>query len=614
MSVDVDSVVYHIAGYVSKSLALDATVEAVGSHEYVIRLTDSSGVLIPRLEQGEPAYEVEVKVDPQRMKLQFKILLKVGGKTIGKYLTDSDYDVCDNMHVSQLIVKRVEHSIAGLFAIREFASKLRDAGLVVTGFECDDICESFSIRSTYGDVTATLYGCGYAKTAEILVMKTSVSEVGRYFYRKKLLEELARQCEARGLGDLADKFARYVPIIALDPYVNGYVHLSIKFVPPSLVKTLVEIFNEAVRREEERVHELYATLDPVDAVVLNIFINNVSGFSDVMNSRLGALSHFLTKDRAKEYLAQIGIQPENADELLSGANILHVLYEEGRLRIDEDGYLVLDGRRMVDVVKKYTTGEDAVTVYNGRILRVSDGEKTLLEKLLTVATVDLERACSGTVPERVLSVIASSDSLMQKYSHVLAGSRRVWSSLPREIRVKLLASSPSLIDLAKSNGWSWVFEDPYLVAEALTASKTPGEATKALLDHFPEFFGDGYSVVYAGNEPFVKVGSVILQVRWVRKGFVSVHGTVGTSRVGIVARGRTVAEAARTIAENLIDTVAELREVAKNVVVEEGYKTPLFTVPVIVVGAKKIPLQPGLEDILAKWHATRESKDETVVT
>lgn len=614
-----------IASKLSSVVNLPVTVSRKDD-EYVI-VVDATGKVTSPL-PGELVYEVEVKHD-YRGCLCLTVHLRTGSERFSKhdFIIHYSEDGAGIAYaiVTDAVVKLIKTSIESLSVLSKLVTTLRETGLQVSSINCGTLCKSYTVSFTYSDVAIEVVGAYSLGNVTLTHIKVPVSHVGKYISVSRLRKELSKRCSTRGLDTLAHRFSNEIVGLDINTYDKEHTHLKILNVPLEQVKPLAEVFRETVRDEEKRVGELYASLDPASALALGLFICEAGyELEQYLNEHYGVDMISLVEDRAKEYIKQLGIfYIEPIRSIIRDAGwLLSKLYEKGRLTIDSDGYLVLDGRRIIDVVKNYVGAEDVVVAGNKTII-VNKVEEALMLRFLMKADIDLERACSGSVPRRLLDILTSpntNSAIKEKYASLIVKYPYAWFKLPRGDKVLVLASNLDLVNQARENGWTWVFEDPYIVAEAIVNGKPPAVATKLLAKLFPEFIGNRFEVVQIGGQPFIMMRNVFLQVMRVQGSTVVVAGTLGTSKVGMVVRRKTVADAAKTIAENFVDTLIEFKEITNKLRSRQdvGVKTlriAFFSVPVITMRTrygtvKKIPLQPRIKSILAKRYLISADTDE----
>lgn len=368
---------------------------------------------------------------------------------------------------------------------------------------------------------------------------------------------------------------------------------------------------DIVRLEELAVNELskltekwrktYDNISKVDAVIIYMMYKYRAVSDSEINSRVGVNPRliFLKASRA------LGNSFPLPTKLLVEST--RYLYESGVLTINDDGYLCVFGKRIVDVSTRYFGS----SVY-GEI-----AEKRILDSLLSNYS-NMELFEGKRVPSRLIRMLADEalNPIAMKHAveHLsnIAGNKQVWESLPQHEKILIIATcGDTLIEKAKKNNWQWILDDTATRMIALTSKlNNPSEITKFLAENFPDALGNDYELVDINGEYFIKHGRAYLQVRKVLFNGFLFQGTLVGSKAGMFLKARTVNEASRIIQDSIMDHVLDFKELvselrAKGYSVSVGkYENPLFSIPYITVtiGARQvtIPLQVNFRDRVEK--------------
>lgn len=603
--------VLEVAEALSSTLGVETVVSPEVSHPdntvaYAIRLVDKEA-LFPRLKSGNTsAVVVLYGKDDSFTKGMIRLLL--GDEVIAD--EQLRIDGCSNaLCVASAVAEMMRNKFPAttLRLLDEAMDTLKSAGMNIT----------YKRYLRYFGIEEGFYVSALTDDKDISVTLKIGDDVNA------IISVLAKPVECLEPDEVIALLKKHPALskysLGLDiNYEESAVDVSVHEVSivdiPSVIKAVRESVDEALLRVKEATEKI----EPVDAASIYLLGLASDGLLYELLYEESRINGKMVEMRAMDYFRNVFERMPST----SAYSLAEELYKRGRLWIDIDGYLVLDGRRMIDAVKKYT--HDKLTLeYDNESFNMTLYERNLIEHLMVACGVDVESLVNEMkkIPDRIVEIVIYNAELSNKYFTAFIKSPETWARLSYESRVKILASRPEVIDEARANSWTWVFEDPYVVARAVTISKEkPAEATKVLIELFPEFIGSRFEVVYAGGEPFVKLGNVVLQVRRVFKSGVEVHGTVGTSTIGMVARGRSVANAARAISESLVDAVTEFRELAETMHRDNSnielskYATPLFNVPVVIVKNPdknvEIPLQPRLSSVLRRLGVAVEENEK----
>lgn len=468
--------------------------------------------------------------------------------------------------------------------------------LVNTGFQVSKIKRNSSLSNFEAEIHSDELGVdirAIIKTSPpvptnemdaVIYIPTSIARFTDYYAWSYLMNEAIAKVNPMMLKHFHGVFAS-VSGDRLIAHLEG--------IPRRMLKPLVKAITKTVREVENNVNALLSNADQPDILAVYLLTVRNPLYDNIRF--LIPLKSSVIRDTAIAYMKnKLGMEQPSTDISLLGQ-----LYENGVLGIDNELHLVLNGTRIIDIVKKYTGGRTKLSS-SGVDIEVEEGR--LVSYLMRIYDLSTEQFLSNTpeIDVRMVRIILDSDNLdvgINERTVSLLRNKDLWDKMTLEAKCLLLRSlvahtSLHFINLARENSWTWVFEDPVVVADAIwllsnnNKQNTPGLITKNLLEHVPELFGERFDVIYAGGEPFVKIGRVILQVRAVVYGKIEAHGTIGTSRIGIVAYGRSIQEVAKHITDDLVDTVSEFTEIAEVAKTRSNIKidadrTPLFTIPVV---------------------------------
>lgn len=577
---------------------------------YRLRIVDEKGGLTPRLKIGTVETVVELH-DMNGKLVDAWVLVLLGNKIVGELNCFPQHTSVQS--VAGAIADTVLESVSPnkLQVLDSTVELLKSNGFLVTNIDmrrkhvADTVMNTFyiSASNTKGDLfiglevdnSIRMYVSVYIPDAKYL----TGADVFNPLDKHPLLSN-------RRIGADID-------------YENSNVEVVVEPVTPDEVVMLIHTVQDVVNEVVSNKRKLMESIEPVDACALYLLgVVSDGALYDLLYETSGITSTMI-EERAEKYIMRV-LGGENPTSI---AKLISRMYEEGKLTID-DWHIAVEGRRILDVVRKYTGGTTTYQVSTDESVDMQRFEDDILVYLLKYGNIDMAKLVkqSNRVPDRVIKSVLVDKELSSRYANLFIEDPDAWAKLSYRARTWLL-SSLEMVRKARENDWAWVFEDPYLVAHALSRSSlNPAELTKALTELLPELIGSDFNVVQVGGEPFIKIANVILQVRRALSNKkVEVQGTVGTSSVGIVARGRTVNEAAKTILSNFMDTVLEYRELAKamqtsKVKIKE-YATPLFRVPVITVSKPgkelAIPLQPGITAVLRRHGIVMETEEGKLV-
>lgn len=633
-SSDVPGFVAELADALSRVLRVDTEVfkrrddEPLYEGMYTIMLVDGSGVLTPQLSIGKVS--IEVKADDKPRPTGFVgVVLRINDKLVADKLVLLEN--CYNRATGSISVDCVARGVAEVIQFDRFSPRLLKTLDTVVSVLKDS---GFNPRLKYSHTLGYLL---YARKKGLAVkVRIDKNDVAVYVtvltpavdcVDPGAWEDAVRgKVAASGNRDLYSYFTitTYVGNKKKD-MDTGAVEVGFHEVRVDKIPLLIQLVVETVRDMENAVKKLLEKVKPVDAMAVELLARLNHNLYDILREQKGVI-----KWRAREYY-KMAVGEDLPDEL-GGYRLAEILYMSGRLIIDELWHLRLvdaEGCESVsDMVAKFTGSRVVVSKAHG-VVDLDAIESRIVGHLLATFGFDVKQMIMNMelITDRVVYAVVLNDKLSEKYSDVFAESQDIWSRMTLSAKVKLLEHRQDIINKARSKGWTWVLKDPRPLAVALVRSLpedvkfNPSLLTKTLLEHVPEFFGSRYSVLYAGGEPFVKIGNVVLQVIDVSEVVVVVRGTVGTSRVGMVAIGEDVVSAARAINENIVDAVLELKDVVraiesgrlKNVKLDER-QTPLFTIPVLIVDNGKtqheLPLHHRLKRTLKNYGVEIEDVEE----
>lgn len=394
-----------------------------------------------------------------------------------------------------------------------------------------------------------------------------------------------------------------------------YMCASMSNATPHDLARLEEIATEELLKLAKTWREKYAGIPDTDAAVIYAIYKYEGISKNGLANSVGISLPLLFLKAGRAFRGVSRLPPRLLVELPKH------MYENGVLAIDDDGYIRVFGKRLVDVSKQYfknaTHGELA--------------EKRILDSILS-HYANMELFEGRRVPGRVIRLLVEEASnpraIKRAAEHLanIAGNKRLWESLSQHEKMLIIVSCGStLIEKAKNGNWWWILNDK-VVEMLASASKlrSPSEITKFLAENFPEALGSDYELVNINGEYFIKHRRAYLQVKKVFFDGFLFQGTIVGGNVGMFLKARTVNEASEIVQSSIMDHVLDFKELVSELrakgysVVVGKHETPLFSVPYITVAAGTrrvtVPLQANfrekVEKILEKVQAESQELQE----